>query len=145
VGGTVGTGHPESELLAGLLAYEARITLARTGGSTEQVELDALLDDRGLLDGAIITEVSIETAGRAAVARTGRTPADTSIVAVVGRNVDNDLRLGITGVAGRPVLVDRAQVDALNPPGDFRGSSEYRRHLARTLTLRVLEELGEQS
>jgi CO/xanthine dehydrogenase FAD-binding subunit len=144
VGGAVALGNPESELLAGLLAYEARITVARAGGSTDRVELDDLLDDRGILDGAIITEVSIGATGRAAVARTGRTPADTSIVAVVGRQVDDGLRLGITGVADRPVLVDRAQVETLNPPGDFRGSSEYRRHLARTLTVRVVEELREQ-
>ncbi len=35
IGGTVGTADPESELLAGLLAYGATVTLARTGSQTD--------------------------------------------------------------------------------------------------------------
>lgn len=145
IGGAVAAGSPDSELLAGFLAYAARVTLAGAGGVTEMIDLEELLGDPVLLEGSIITMITIETEGQAAVARTGRTPADTSIVAVVGRSTPAGLRLGLTGVAGTPVLIDAEQVDALEPPGDFRGSSDYRHHVARTLTLRVLEELGEQS
>ena len=35
VGGTIGTSDPESELLAGLLAFDAVVTLARAGSTTE--------------------------------------------------------------------------------------------------------------
>jgi CO/xanthine dehydrogenase FAD-binding subunit len=38
------------------------------------------------------------------------------------------------------VLVD--DTDALTPPGDFRGSSTYRLHLARVLSRRAITELG---
>jgi CO/xanthine dehydrogenase FAD-binding subunit len=145
VGGTVATGSPDSELLAGFLAFAARVTLARAGGVTETLALEELLSGGASLDGAIITSVTIDSTGQAAAARTGRTPADTSIVAVVGRRVDSGSRLAATGVAGSPILIDPAHLDALDPPGDFRGSSEYRRHLAGTLVHRVLEELGEHS
>jgi len=40
------------------------------------------------------------------------------------------------------VLVDAAAVGDLDPPGDFRGSGEYRRALAAVLASRALEETG---
>jgi CO/xanthine dehydrogenase FAD-binding subunit len=45
-------------------------------------------------------------------------------------------------VAPTPVLVDDGSIDALDPPGDYRGSAEYRRHLAAVLSARVREELA---
>ena len=50
------------------------------------------------------------------------------------------IRTALTGVADTPVVVD--DVDALEPPGDFRGSPSYRLHLARVLRRRALAELG---
>jgi CO/xanthine dehydrogenase FAD-binding subunit len=43
--------------------------------------------------------------------------------------------LAASGVAAVPVVVD--DPGALQPPGDFRGSADYRRSLATTLTARV--------
>jgi CO/xanthine dehydrogenase FAD-binding subunit len=51
----------------------------------------------------------------------------------------------MTGVAVTPVLVDRDDLGSLQPPGDFRGSPDYRRQLAGVLTGRVLARLGESS
>jgi CO/xanthine dehydrogenase FAD-binding subunit len=144
IGGTVAKGHPDSELLAGLLAYGTRVTLARMGGATQSVQLEELLADRRSMGGAIITKIAVDIDRQAAVARTGRTPADTSIVAVVGCLAPEGMRLGITGVADTPVLTNPSRIDGLEPQGDFRGSSEYRRHLAGTLARRVLGQLGEQ-
>lgn len=145
VGGAIATGSAESELVAGCLAFNAQVTLAGTDGITKTIPLNALLADHSVLEASIIISLSVETDGKAAAARTGRTPSDTSIVAAVGRRTATGIRLALTGMALTPILVEPDSVTAVEPPGDFRGSSEYRRHLAHTLAGRVMEQLGEQS
>ena len=145
VGGTIATGNAESELLAGLLVFDGLLTLAGPGGATESVPLDELLADRSKLAGCIIVAIHIQTDGSAAAARTGRTPADTSIVAAVGRRSTSGMRLSVTGMAETPILVEPEGVADLDPPGDFRGSPRYRRHLAGTLVRRVIDQLGESA
>jgi CO/xanthine dehydrogenase FAD-binding subunit len=145
VGGTIAAGDPESELLAGFLVYQGQVTLAVLGGDTRTVGLDELLADRGMLQGAIITKLQLDPGGSGAVARTGRTPSDVSIVAAVARKTAAGLILALTGVASTPILVKPAEVGALHPPGDFRGSSDYRRHLAGILTRRVIDQLEGQA
>jgi CO/xanthine dehydrogenase FAD-binding subunit len=145
VGGTIATGSPESELLAGFLVYQGRVTLAGVGGTTQTVGLDELFGDRSLLEGSIITKLQVDAGGLAVAERTGRTPSDVSIVAAVARKTTAGIALAFTGVAPIPILVVPAGVADLEPPGDFRGSSEYRQHLADTLARRVMEQLGEQS
>ena len=138
VGGTIGTSDPESELLAGLLAFDAVVTLARAGSTTEHA-LEEILDNPVLLNGAIMTSVSIPSNGLAAADRTGRTPMDRPIVmAVAHRTHDGFVRMAMTGVAAHPVVVDPEQIGALNPPSDFRGSTDYRKRLAEVLADRVL-------
>lgn len=145
IGGTIGAADPESELLAGLLAYEATVTVVHSIGS-ETMSLEAVLADRSQLGLGIITAVTTAVDGDAAAARTGRTPADQPIVLAVGRRTaDGSVRLAVTGVATTPTLVTRAEIESLEPPADFRGSTEYRRHLAGALTDRVLARLGEAS
>lgn len=141
IGGTVAEAHPESELLAGLLVHNATIAVARSSG-TEEIPLTELLSDQGLLSDGIITAVSAEIGGETASARTGRTPADTSIVAAAGRIVSSATRIALTGVAPTPVLVDPNNLADLDPPDDFRGSSVYRAELAGVLVQRVIAQLG---
>ena len=141
IGGTIAEASPESELLAGLLVFDAIVTVARAGGATDHPLAD-LLATSGGLEGGIITTVSVAIGGETASARTGRTPADTSIVAAVGRIVPAGIAVALTGVANTPTLVDPANLDALDPPGDFRGDPSYRKDLASTLTKRVVTQLG---
>jgi CO/xanthine dehydrogenase FAD-binding subunit len=141
LGGTIASADPESELLAGLLVHKAGIAISGRGGTSE-VSLPELLADPSLLSNGIIVSISVAKGGTTAAARTGRTPADTSIVAAVGRSTASGNLLAVTGVASTPILVTRAEIDSLNPPSDFRGSPEYRRGLAQTLAARVLSELG---
>lgn len=141
VGGAVAGADPDSELLAGLLVHEASVTIEGPNGTTGR-PLSELLADRSILVGAIITEVTVAMGGTTASARTGRTPADTSIVAAVARQGEAGLLLALTGVAATPVLVDPADLAALDPPTDFRGTAEYRSRLAEVLTGRVLAQLG---
>jgi len=137
LGGCVATADPESELLATLLAYDATVSVAAPSG-TQTTPLADTLRNRGNLAGRIITAVTIETDGIASVARVGRTPADRPIVAAVARTTPSgEVRLALTGVAATPILVKDAE--GLDPPADFRGSSEYRRAIATTLIARAVE------
>ena len=142
VGGLVAKASSESLMLAALLAHECRVECAAAGSEASEHSLADLLA-AGLRRGSLITAITIESAGQTASARTGRTPADVPIVAAYGRRTPGFVALALTGVADHPVLVDVFDPTAgLDPAGDFRGSPEYRLHLARTLTARVAAELG---
>lgn len=141
IGGTVAEANPESEFLAGLLVHDAVVTVAQTEGATDH-RLEDLLASRAGLEGGIITAVSAEIGGETTSARTGRTPADTPIVAAVGRIVPDGIKVALTGVAPTPWLIDPENLEVLDPEGDFRGNPEYRRNLAKTLTKRVVTQLG---
>lgn len=145
IGGVVAGAHKESELLAALLVFDAQVKV-QTLNETKNIALaDFLVDIPAALSGGLITSISLATMGKTASARVGRTPADTPIVAAVARQTDDgSIRLALCGVANTPVLVDPNNVKAaVNPSGDFRGSTEYRRQMAATLTNRVLRELAE--
>ena len=76
------------------------------------------------------------------MAATGRTPHDVPIVAVVGRVGPDGTRLAVCGVGPVPQLVTEGSLGQLDPPGDFRGTPAYRKHLTEVLTARVLGELS---
>lgn len=139
VGGTIVAGGGESALVTGLVACDAVVTLAGPGAS-DDVELTALLADLAVLHGRIITSVRLDVSGAASVHSTARTRADVPIVCCVARTCADGVRVAMSGVAGSAVAV--TDIDQLSPPGDFRGSPEYRRHLARVLQSRALGELG---
>jgi CO/xanthine dehydrogenase FAD-binding subunit len=137
VGGTVAAMESESLLAAALLACDGQATLA--DGTTTPL---ADLFGSGLPPAALITSISIAGEGYLATAVTGRTPADTPIVAAVAHRLGDATTVALTGVSATPVLVDPASpADGLEPPDDFRGSADYRRQLAVTLTRRALEAL----
>ena len=119
IGGTFTAADGDSPLHAGLLVH---------GAEAER-------------NGPLVTALVLSTDGSGSWARTGRTPADTPIVAAVARrHTDGATHLALTGVADTPVLVDPDDPTAgLDPPGDFRGSTAYRLELARILSRRALE------
>jgi probable selenate reductase FAD-binding subunit len=142
IGGTIATAGPESQLLTGLLAYGATVTVVGDGSTTEY-SIDDLLDDPSLIDRSIITSVSIPTSGTAAADRTARTPMDQPIVAAVAYwGSDGNVRLAVSGVASGPVIVEPQDLADLDPPSDFRGSAQYRKQLASVLAGRVLAAVG---
>lgn len=137
VGGTVALGEADSVLLAGLLVHDAQVALHGQDPIPLAQSLAECVGQR------LVTAVSVAVDGHGAVAVTGRTPADVPIVAAVGRRAaDDQVRLALTGVGPFPLEVDPADPTAgLEPIGDFRGSADYRIHLAGVLSARVLEEL----
>lgn len=140
LGGAVATADPESELLATLLVHDAVVSVTGAAGS-EELTLQALLAELPLPPGRIVSAVTIDATGSSVVARAGRTRADRAIVAAAARIApDGGQRLALSGVAATPTLVESAA--ELDPPGDFRGSGEYRRALAEILVARALEALA---
>jgi CO/xanthine dehydrogenase FAD-binding subunit len=139
----VGAGK-ESEFLAALLVSEAEVQIQSSRGSKSLPLAGFLRDVAGSLEGGIVTAVSMATSGKTASARVGRTPADQPIVAAAARlTPSGQIYLALCGVAASPVLVDPNNVKgAINPPADFRGSSEYRRQVAATLAKRVVNEVS---
>jgi len=160
VGGALAAGDNESLLVAALLAMNAKVTVrdAATADPTQTESVAQYLAHPANHD-RLLTEVRVQAPGSLAVATTGRTPADTPIVAAVGRahhdggdsGSNGFATVALTGVADTVVAVtiegstddDVANaVSDLAPAADFRGSSEYRRHLAVTLTRRVVAQLA---
>ncbi|CAI9417706.1 FAD binding domain-containing protein [Nocardioides sp. T2.26MG-1] len=139
LGGCVATGDGESELLAALLVHEALVHVETSRGA-DSVPLESFLAGLPLGAGSVVTAVTLCTDGAAAACHTARTPADRAIVAAFARQTEDGRRVALTGVARTPILVRLG--DALDPVGDFRGSSEYRRALADVLTQRVVEAIS---
>src|SRR5436853_826936 len=81
---------------------------------------------------------------------------DWAIVAAAAQKVDGGWRIGLTNVGPTPVRchsVERALAqgatpeqaaeaasDGLNPSGDLRASPDYKKHLARVLTKRAIQQ-----
>ena len=142
IGGTIAAADPESQLVTGLLAFGATVSVQGDGSRSEH-SIGELLNNASLIKGSIITTVSVPTDGTAAADRTARTPLDQPIVmAVAHRGSGGDVVVAIAGVAHSPVIVDPERIDELEPPSDFRGSAGYRRHLAAVLAGRVIAGIG---
>ncbi|NOX62335.1 MAG: hypothetical protein GXP42_10400 [Chloroflexi bacterium] len=142
IGGVVALADWESELLAALLALEAEVTLQSVQETQTMLLSDFLAAAREALKGRLITSISVATEGKMAAERVARTPADKAIVAAVARRTPDDrLLLALSGVDSVPRLVSPDDLDALTPPADFRGSSAYRKTMARVLSERVLARI----
>lgn len=167
IGGTVVAGGPENPLLVLLLALDARLALYTPSGT--HLSLDEFLGRRDELrrHGFLLTELFVprpDAPEGVGFAHVGRTPRDRPIVCAAAL-VEQDgglcrtVRLALGGVAERPWRVREAEAflqnrpltpeniqeaarlaaAPLNPPGDFRGSAEYRRAMAEVLARRALE------
>lgn len=129
---------PESCLIAALLVANAQVRV-RTLAGEAQIGIAAFLDGLGQANPAMIpTSVTLESSGTVRVEKVGRTPADKPIVAAVARHTPaGNWSVAVCGVGARPIVMDPAHIDTLEPFGDFRGSSPYRKAMANILVARV--------
>ena len=97
VGGTVARRDLDSVVLAASLVHDAEVELA----GADDLPLSVALVS-GIPEGALITAVTIDPSGDGAEAVAARTPADTPIVAAIGRRAPDGIHLALTGAAARP-------------------------------------------
>jgi aerobic carbon-monoxide dehydrogenase medium subunit len=170
IGGTLAHGDPASDLPAVLLAMEGTVVARHNGSEREIAAADLFQDylTTALEDGEIITEVRLPSGDGwgAGYAKFNRRVEDWAMVAVcaaVRKAPDGsceDVRIGLTNMANVPLRASAAEAalrggaldaraiaaaaeqadDGTDPPEDLNASSDYKRHLARVLCRRALEE-----
>jgi aerobic carbon-monoxide dehydrogenase medium subunit len=170
IGGSLAHGDPASDLPAVMLITEASVTLQRAGGQQRSVNAADLFQDyleTAVEPNEVLTEVRIPAydGWGYSYQKFNRRSEDWAMVAVsalVRKNGDvvEDVRIGLTNMAsvplraggveealrGQPATAEniaRAAEQAgegTDPPADLNASSEYKRHLARVLTRRAIEQ-----
>jgi aerobic carbon-monoxide dehydrogenase medium subunit len=170
IGGSLAHGDPASDLPAVMLICEAAVTLQGAGGQQRTVNAGDLFQDyleTAVEPAEVLTEVRMPAydGWGFSYQKFNRRSEDWAMVgvcALVKKSGDSiaDVRVGLTNMAsvplragaveealrGQPATADsiaRASEQAAegtNPPADLNASSEYKRHLARVLTRRALEQ-----
>jgi aerobic carbon-monoxide dehydrogenase medium subunit len=168
IGGSLAHGDPASDLPTVLLACEGAVTVMASGGTREIAATDLFEDylTTALADDEIITEVRVpDFAGwGSSYQKFTRRAEDWAMVAVcamvkkAGDGSIEDVRIALTNMGSTPLRAGAAEdalrgkgADAIaaaaeqaaegtDPPGDLNATADYKRHLARVLTRRALEE-----
>jgi aerobic carbon-monoxide dehydrogenase medium subunit len=168
IGGSLAHGDPASDLPTVLVACEGSITVAGPGGTREVAAGDLFQDylTTAVADGEVVTEVRVPTFdgwGSSYLKFTRRAEdwAMVAVCALVKKAPDgsfDDVRIGLTNMGSTPLRASAAEAalqgkgaDAIaaaaeqaaegtDPPGDLNATPDYKRHLARVLTRRALEE-----
>nr|HID13411.1 hypothetical protein [Anaerolineae bacterium] len=166
LGGWLASAGPADPLPVVLLALDARLTVWAPEERTVPIGSFLAYRERLLSGDSLITEIALPRAFGAVgygFERVARTPRDRPIVCAAAFIALHDercqtARLALGGVAdhalrlqqaeqrlaGRtlsePLIAEVAEIGAqtLDPPGDYLGSSEYRREMAAVLARRAL-------
>jgi aerobic carbon-monoxide dehydrogenase medium subunit len=170
LGGSLAHGDPASDQPAILLAYEGSVTVRGPGGERTIAAADLFQDylTTAVGDDEVITSVNYPALDGYGFGyqKFNRRKEDWAMVAVsalvkkAGDGSCEDVRIGLTHMANVPLRATAAE-DALrggaldaaaiaaaaeqaaegtSPPGDLNASPDYKRHLARVLCRRALEE-----
>jgi aerobic carbon-monoxide dehydrogenase medium subunit len=170
IGGSLAHGDPASDLPSVLLALEGSVTARGPNGerSIPASELFQGYLTTALAQDEMITEVRLPALegfgfGYQKFTRRAEDWAMVGVCALVSRAPDgscDDVRIGLTQMGATPLRASAAE-DALrggglddssiaaaaeqaaegtDPPGDLNATPDYKRHLARVLTRRALEE-----
>jgi carbon-monoxide dehydrogenase medium subunit len=168
IGGSLAHGDPASDLPTVFLACEGSLTIAGSGGTREVAAADMFEDylTTAVGDGEIITEIRVPTFEDwgSSYRKFTRRAEDWAMVAVLamvkkaGDGSIEDVRIALTNMGSTPLRAGAAEdalrgkgLDAIaaaaeqaaegtDPPGDLNATPDYKRHLARVLTRRALEE-----
>ena len=170
IGGSIAHGDPASDMPTVLLALDGSVTARGPGGERTIAAADLFQDylTTALAHDEVITEVRLPSLegygfGYQKFTRRAEDWAMVGICALVSRAADgtcDDVRIGLTQMGSTPLrasaaenalrgsLLDDASIAAAaeqaaegtDPPGDLNATPDYKRHLARVLTRRALEE-----
>jgi len=168
IGGSLVHGDPASDLPTVFLACEGSLTVASAGGTREVAATDMFEDylTTAVGEGEIVTEIRVPTFDDwgSSYLKFTRRAEDWAMVGVLamvkkaGDGTVEDVRIALTNMGSTPLRAAAAEdalrgkgVDAIaaaaeqaaegtDPPGDLNATPDYKRHLARVLTRRALEE-----
>jgi aerobic carbon-monoxide dehydrogenase medium subunit len=170
IGGSLAHGDPASDLPGVLLALEGSVTARGSSGERAIAAADLFQDylTTSLAQDEVITDVLLPALegfgfGYQKFTRRAEDWAMVGVCALVSRAADgtcDDVRIGLTNMGATPLRATAAE-DALrgsqlddtaiaaaaeqaaegtDPPGDLNATPDYKRHLARVLTRRAVEE-----
>jgi carbon-monoxide dehydrogenase medium subunit len=168
IGGSLAHGDPASDLPTVLVACEGSVTITGSDGTREVAAGDLFQDylTTAVGSGEVLTEVRVpDFAGwGSSYKKFTRRAEDWAMVGVVamvkkaGDGSVEDVRVAFTNMGSTPIRATATEealrgkgVDGIaaaaeqaaegtDPPGDLNATPDYKRHLARVLTRRALEE-----
>jgi carbon-monoxide dehydrogenase medium subunit len=170
IGGTLAHGDPASDLPAVLVALEGSVVARGPAGEREIVAADLFQDylTTAVAPDEIVTEVRLPSpegwgAGYAKFNRRVEDWAMVAVCAAVRRESDGscaDVRVALTNMGNVPLRAGAVEAalrggaldagaiaaaaeqaaEGTDPPEDLNASADYKRHLARVLCRRALEE-----
>jgi carbon-monoxide dehydrogenase medium subunit len=169
IGGSLAHGDPASDMPAVLLAAEGEVA-ARGPGGERTIGASELFQDyltTALAPDEVLTEVRVPSLegyrfGYRKFSRRAEDWAMVGVCALVKASGGSceDVRIGLTHMGSTPVRATGAEnalrgqsldastiaaaaeqaAEGTDPPGDLNATPDYKRHLARVLTRRALEE-----
>lgn len=160
IGGSIAHADPASDLPCALLALDATFVLQGRGGARRSVPAtgfftgfwsSVLAADEMLVEVRVPLAAGAEPWGYEKFTTRSQDWATVAVAASGGRvalasMADRTLRAGATeaALAQGATAADAAALaaDGTDPSDDLRASADYRRHLARALTLRALTAVG---
>jgi carbon-monoxide dehydrogenase medium subunit len=170
IGGSLAHGDPASDMPAVLLAAEGSVTVRGESGERQiaaadlfQDYLTTSIDDSEVLTAVHLPDMTQFGHGYAKFNRRIEDWAMVAACAMVKRASDGsceDVRIGLTNMGSTALRASAAEAalrgqpldaqhiaaaaeqaaEGTEPPADLNASSDYKRHLARVLTRRALEE-----
>ena len=170
IGGSLAHGDPASDLPAVLLALEGQVSAQGPDGLRQIAAADLFQDylTTSLAHDEVLTEVHLPVAdgwghGYEKFTRRAEDWAMVGVCAVVKKAGDGsceDVRVGLTHMASTPLRataveealrgqpVDQQRIasaaeqaaEGTDPPGDLNATPDYKRHLARVLVKRALQQ-----
>jgi len=170
IGGSLAHGDPASDLPTVLLALDGEVTARGPNGERTIAAADMFQDylTTALAHDEVITEIRLPDVatygfGYQKFTRRAEDWAMVGVCALVSRAPDgtcDDARIGLTHMGSTPLRATAAEealrgsnlddasiagaaehaAEGTDPPGDLNATPDYKRHLARVLTRRALEE-----
>jgi carbon-monoxide dehydrogenase medium subunit len=160
IGGSVAHGDPASDLPGVLVALDAELVVAGDGGERRVSAVDFFTGvfETALGPQDVLTEIRVPSLGGSgwAYLKFARRAQDWATVGVAAVASNGGARVGLVSMGAKPLrasAVEQALAggaetaaaaeladEGADPPSDVAGSADYRRHLARVLTRRALEQ-----